>query len=237
MSIKEKLSLILGDDINIEIKRTVLFKSISIKISNKYLFIKAPYLYPHKLLEKFIFKKQTWIKNQFIMQSKIKLFKSKKYSNNEIFLYLGKNYKLKIIICKKNSIIIKDNYLIINLKKKINELKTRKIIRDWLFERSNIYIKEQVNYIAKKNQLNINSIKIKNYKSRWGSCSINGDLSFNWRLIMAPPKIIKYVIIHELMHLKEHNHSPKYWEHVKSLYPNIKDAKKWLIYNGETLNI
>ena len=54
---------------------------------------------------------------------------------------------------------------------------------------------------------------------------------------MAPPKIIEYVIIHELMHIKEHNHSPKYWEHVKLSYPNIKEAKEWLIYNGQTLNI
>ena len=54
---------------------------------------------------------------------------------------------------------------------------------------------------------------------------------------MAPPNIIKYVIIHELMHLKEHNHSPKYWGHVKLLYPNIEEAKNWLIYNGKTLTI
>ena len=54
---------------------------------------------------------------------------------------------------------------------------------------------------------------------------------------MAPPKIIEYVIFHELMHLKEHNHSPKYWDHVKELYPQIKEAKEWLMRNGQTLNI
>ena len=54
---------------------------------------------------------------------------------------------------------------------------------------------------------------------------------------MAPPEIIKYVIVHELVHLIEHNHSTKYWEHVKKIYPNIDEAKKWLIYNGKSLSI
>ena len=91
--------------------------------------------------------------------------------------------------------------------------------------------------MARNNNLKVKSVKIRAYKARWGSCSINGDILFNWRLIMAPPKIIEYVIVHELMHIKEHNHSPKYWEHVKILYPNIKNAKEWLMYKGQTLNI
>ena len=92
-------------------------------------------------------------------------------------------------------------------------------------------------YYAKKNNLNIKSLKVREYKARWGSCSINGDISFNWRLIMAPPQIIEYVIIHELMHIKEHNHSSRFWDLVKSQYPCIKEAKQWLIYNGATLNV
>ena len=100
-----------------------------------------------------------------------------------------------------------------------------------------IYFKKETHNCAKKNHLKINSVKVREYKARWGSCSNKGDISFNWRLIMAPPKIIEYVIIHELMHIKEHNHSPKYWNYVKSLYPNINEAKEWLMYNGQTLNI
>ena len=99
-----------------------------------------------------------------------------------------------------------------------------------------MYFDIKTSFYANKNNLNITSIKVREYKARWGSCSTNGDISFNWRLIMAPPEIIEYVIIHELMHLKEHNHSPKYWKHVKAAYPNIDEAKKWLIYNGKTLN-
>ena len=152
-------------------------------------------------------------------------------------MYLGKNYKLKIIISKKNSVNIEADYLVIKIKNKLSISKIQKIIKKWLIEKSANYFREKTYYFAKKNNLNINSIKVREYKARWGSCSINANITYNWRLIMAPPKIIEYVIIHELMHLKEHNHSAKYWEHVKSLYPNIKDANEWLMYNGQTLNI
>ena len=124
-----------------------------------------------------------------------------------------------------------------NVKNELNILKIKKLLKEWFREKSFIYFQKETHNYAKINKLKINSVKIKEYKARWGSCSNKGDISFNWRLIMAPPKIIEYVIIHELMHIKEHNHSPKYWNYVKSLYPNINEAKEWLIYNGQTLNI
>ena len=228
MSTKEKISLILGENININIKRVIILKSISIKISRNCIHINVPFLLPKKTLEKLIYKKKNWINKQLLIKSKTKLYKIKEYINNEIFLYLGKNYKLKIIISTLYSVDIVGDYLVVNLKNRLSIQKIKRVINQWFRERSAIYFKKQAYYLANKSNLEINSIKVKEYKSRWGSCSINGEITFNWRLIMAPPKIIEYVIIHELMHLKEHNHSQKYWKHVKSLYPNFNDAKEWL---------
>ena len=118
-----------------------------------------------------------------------------------------------------------------------NISKIKRLIRKWLHDQSASYFNKETFYFAEKNKLNLQSVKVREYRARWGSCSTNGDISFNWRLIMAPPHIIEYVIIHELMHIKEHNHSSRFWDLVKSQYPNIKDAKQWLIYNGHTLNI
>jgi len=237
MSSKQQISLILGSDIIIDIKRSIKLKSISINVDKKNVNINVPLFLSQKSIEQLIYKKLSWIKKQLLIQTKTQLFVRKEYVNNEVFLYLGRNYKLKILINKKYSVNIEDNCLVINVKNKLNISKIKKITKEWFHERSCVYLKKQTYYFAKKNDLNINSIKVKEYKARWGSCSNNGDISFNWRLIMAPPKIIEYVIIHELMHLKEYNHSKKYWEYVKFLYPDIKDAKEWLMYNGQTLNI
>ena len=237
MSLKEKISTYFDPSVFINIRRIISLKSISIKVDKKYIDIKVPFLLNNKSIEYFIHKKINWIQKQIDIQTKIKSFKEKKYIDGEKFLYLGKIYRLKIIINNQYSIYIEDSLIIINVKNHYNLSKIRKIIKKWLYERSFDYFNEQTYMIAKKNNLNINSIKIRDYRARWGSCSVKGDISFNWRLIMAPPEIIEYVIVHELMHLKEHNHSPEYWRLVKSLYPDIDKAKNWLMYNGQTLNI
>ena len=81
------------------------------------------------------------------------------------------------------------------------------------------------------------SVNIKDYKSRWGSCSSNGDILYNWRIIIAPHKIIDYVVVHELCHILEHNHSKKYWRHVSNNFHNYVECQNWLKFNGRTLTI
>lgn len=237
MTSKQELGSILGPDIIINIKRVLKLRSISIKIYKKNVNIDAPFFLTKNLIDQLIYKKINWIKKQLVIQEKKFLINKKKYVDGDYFFYLGKKYKLKIIISKKNCANIQDSYLIVNIRNISNTLQIKKNIEKWFREKSLNYFEEQTYYFAKKNNLNVNAIKVREYKARWGSCSTNGDISFNWKLIMAPPWIIQYVIIHELIHIKEHNHSTKYWEHVRSIYPNIKDAKEWLMYNGQNLNI
>ena len=71
-------------------------------------------------------------------------------------------------------------------------------------------------------------IKVRNYKSRWGTCFAKGDITYNWKIIIAPHNVVDYVVIHELCHLLEHNHSLKFWNHVKDHCPSFKEGKSWL---------
>lgn len=237
MSIHQQLSTIIGHDILIDIKRTLTLKAIAIRVKGKRVTIKVPFFINNNLIQQLVNKKLSWIKKQLNIQSKFLPLEKKLYINDEKFLYLGKYYKLKILKNKKYSVNIEGDFLQVRVKNELNILKVKKLLKEWFREKSFIYFKKETYNYAKINNLKINSVKVREYKARWGSCSNKGDISFNWRLIMAPPKIIEYVIIHELIHLKEHNHSPKYWNYVKSLYPNINEAKEWLMYNGQTLNI
>lgn len=80
------------------------------------------------------------------------------------------------------------------------------------------------------------SIAIKDMRSRWGSCSSEGRLNFSWRLICAPPFALDYVAAHEVAHLREMNHSPRFWRHVASCVPGWMEARQWLQRNGSTLH-
>lgn len=99
------------------------------------------------------------------------------------------------------------------------------------------YIPKRVAYYAELLDVTYATISIRDQKTRWGSCSSKGNLSFSWRLILAPPKVLDYVVVHELCHRKEMNHSPRFWALVESIIPDYKIHRKWLKENGEKLAI
>jgi len=89
-------------------------------------------------------------------------------------------------------------------------------------------IPQRVEHYAKLYNINYNKIKITSAKKRWGSCSARGNLNFSWRLVLTPPEIIDYVVIHELCHVVHHNHSKRFWALVAQICPNYKACRKWL---------
>lgn len=94
------------------------------------------------------------------------------------------------------------------------------------------YIPERVAYFAKIMGVNYGRITIRNQKTRWGSCSSKGNLNFNCLLMLTPPEIIDYVVVHELCHRKEMNHSENFWNEVEKVIPDYKDSLQWLKNEG-----
>jgi len=78
---------------------------------------------------------------------------------------------------------------------------------------------------------------VRNQRTRWGSCTTTGVISLNWRLVQAPETVRDYVIYHELMHLREMNHSDRFWRRVEEVYPDWRDAERWLKGNGSLLGL
>ena len=95
----------------------------------------------------------------------------------------------------------------------------------------------QVEYYHHITGGNYTSITIRDQKSRWGSCSSRGTLSFNYRLIFAPPRVLDYVVVHELCHLTHMNHSKDFWNMVASVMPEYKTYKNWLRDHGNALTL
>lgn len=94
---------------------------------------------------------------------------------------------------------------------------------------------DRVTRLAAKLNLNYGRIFIRNQKTRWGSCSTRRNLNFNWRLVTFPPPVMDYVIIHELCHLEEANHSARFWQLVESYCPNYRRHRSWLKEHASAL--
>ena len=83
----------------------------------------------------------------------------------------------------------------------------------------------------------VKHVTVRNQRSRWGSCSANGTISLNWRLVQTPESVRDYIIYHELMHLREMNHSARFWARVAEVCPGWEDAERWLKRNGSLLGL
>ena len=109
-------------------------------------------------------------------------------------------------------------------------------LKDWLKKQARADLSASAHAYADRMGVKISRISIRDTSSRWGSCSSTGALSFSWRLIFAPTWVLDYVAAHEVAHLLEMNHSPKFWAHVEKHCPSTKKARKWLKANGRSLH-
>ncbi|SEQ14488.1 hypothetical protein SAMN03080615_00623 [Amphritea atlantica] len=105
----------------------------------------------------------------------------------------------------------------------------------WYREQAQHYFQQRVAEWSELMKLSPTAIVVRSYKRKWGCCNSRGVVSFNWLLMMAPVRIIDYVIVHELSHLKQMNHSPRFWQEVNRFYPDYAEAKAWLNSHGAGL--
>ncbi|MBR6664056.1 MAG: M48 family metallopeptidase [Alphaproteobacteria bacterium] len=108
-------------------------------------------------------------------------------------------------------------------------------VKDFLHKKFLHHVKEKVALYSKAINKKVSKVTVRNNTSRWGSCSCNASVSFNFYLGYAPESIIDYVVVHELCHLLEMNHSLRFWREVAKLYPSYKEARKWLKVHGSSL--
>jgi predicted metal-dependent hydrolase len=108
-------------------------------------------------------------------------------------------------------------------------------VRDWLKAQARSELSARSHACAARIGRQIARVRIGDPKSRWGSCSAKGGLAYSWRLILAPPEVLDYVVAHEVAHLVEHNHGRRFWALVESLTPATQQAKLWLRRHGNTL--
>lgn len=206
-------------------------RSISLVITREpALVIRAPFRVSEDYIQDLVNRKMTWIQKKLEEMAK-RPKQNKQYINGEEFLFLGKLYRLQITDNLKNIQVLDKLYL---PQKKLP--KARKHIVAWYKKQANEIIVKRTKVLAEKFDFNPSSIRISGAMRRWGSCNSKRRINFSWRLVMTPPEVIDYVIIHELSHLVHLNHSKSFWAKVKAVLPDYKDRIKWLKQNDNLLS-
>jgi len=147
--------------------------------------------------------------------------------------YLGRNYRIEIVDDQREPVYFRNIFFV--SRQAIGQGKH--IFQGWYKGKAQEKIIPRVRQLARDLGVEYRQIKISDSKYRWGSCTINDNLNFNWRLIKAPMFVVDYVIAHELAHLLEPNHTSRFWNIVKTQVTHFDKAKGWLKEHGEILEL
>ncbi|HCC07886.1 MAG TPA: hypothetical protein DEP72_06990 [Clostridiales bacterium] len=232
-----------GKVINYEIvKRKKKNVSITVQAEGKVI-VSLPFSVSAKKIEEIVSSKAEWILNKIeVMKKKSDSIKEKKYISGEKFLYFGDEFDLDIIkddTIKKDAVRINEDKIEIRIKSDFadNQEKVKKELNKWYMVEAKKYINFRVEMCVERLGIRPELVRIKLLKRTWGICTSKGIISLNWRLIMTPVEVMDYVIIHELCHLKHHNHSKDFWSLVGVYMPDYKKKRDWLKHNGGRVNL
>jgi predicted metal-dependent hydrolase len=192
------------------------------------LIVRAPIRVSEKMIREFADSHTLWIEKKQAQARVVISSPAKKFAAGEVFPYLGQSYVLEVVGGQKKALQLDGNF-------KLTEHaqgNAQKAFQDWYRNQARQIIGEHVNLFATRYNFHYGKIRISSARTRWGSCSSTGNLSFAWRLILNPIEVVDYVIIHELVHTVVHNHSKRFWKRVEKILPNYKEYNKWLRKNG-----
>ena len=214
-------------------KRTI---SLNVKIDGTAV-IRVPYRTPVSEIQRFCREKEKWLARKIgELREREKDVRVKTFAAGEIFLFLGEPYPLAI----EDTAGVPEKLDLLSGEFVLSGDKTsqaRNIFIDWYRARAQEYIGIRVEHFKQVLGVSPRGIRISNARCRWGSCSLDDRLYFSWRIMMAPPAVIDYLVVHELAHMKEKNHSRSFWEIVADTIPGYRSERTWLRDNGHILDI
>jgi predicted metal-dependent hydrolase len=227
-----------GQAISYSIKRSTRARLVRLEIRRETgLTVIIPDRYTIERLPLILEKKQNWILKKVSEHCEAQpCYREKVLESGDTVPYLGQ----ELVIEKQQNtgnadgITLKQNRLAVHLR---STRRLNTILEQWYRAQAARVMKKKIDELSHRLGFTYNRLFIRSQKTRWGSCSRKGNISINWKLIMAPEPVIDYVIIHELAHLKEMNHTVRFWGLVAHYCPRYREHKKWLKEHEPNLSI
>ena len=194
--------------------------------------VRAPQRMKEADIRRFIEAKQEWIKRKQA-KAQEEALPPRQFVDGELFWYLGEQVPLRIVTEAEPALVMDGIFKLT----KSAQPQAESVFTAWYREQARKVLTEQVEYFARMHAFKAGKIRISSARTRWGSCSSKETLSFTWRLVMTPLEVIDYVVVHELCHLQEMNHSKAFWARVETILPDYNTRRKWLKVNGEKLRL
>lgn len=227
-----------GHGFVVEVVRTLRARTARLVVDDGAVVIYVPMSLPDERISRLVTDKKRWVKEKLYLHQQAMPVSSKEFVGGEAFPYLGRNYRLKVQAGPFQPVKLKQGWLVVTMPRDaIAPDMIRSALVRWYRVQAQERLTEKVQRYAKLIGVSPIAVGVKTFKSRWGSCSVRGEILFHWKVIMAPHSIVDYVVAHELCHLKHHDHSPAFWKSVERTIPEYLECKQWLKDVGSRFDI
>ena len=210
-------------------------KTIAVEITKEgRVLVRSPLKLARREVLAFVHQNRGWIARKLAQARELQEERTpRRFHEGETFPFLGEQHRLRYVAGGEYLRKVNGEFLL------GAELSARAVdlFRTWYRARAREILEDRVAQFALRMGLTCRSVRITDAKGRWGSCSASGGLNFAWRLVMAPPPVIDYVIVHEISHLAEMNHSRRFWGRVGRTLPDYAQRRKWLRENEHLLTL
>ena len=200
----------------------------------------APIGTPNEVVEQAVASRAKWIIEQLAEFKDVRYQQpAREYVSGESFLYLGRACSLDLQVdpqCRRVKVDLVNQKLVVDTNTD-DPIIVKKALTTWYRKQAKTVLDERVAYHAAKMGRSPAGMTVKDQKKRWGSCTKGNRLIFNFRAVMAPSNAIDYIVVHELCHLKEKGHTPRFWKMLASALPDYEEWKRWLLNNGAKLDV
>lgn len=205
-------------------------KTIALVVqANGELLVRAPQRATKRQISALLEKHADWIvKKQAEVKARQVTKPSRQFVDGEKFFFLGEEYSLEIVNVNKPKLDLSRNFQLA----KSMQSEAKAVFEYWYKKEARHIFNQRIAYYAEKHGFDVKQVKLSSARTRWGSCSSKGYINLTWRLVMMPMPIIDYVVVHELCHLREANHSKAFWAQVAAIMPDYKSRRRWLKENG-----
>ncbi len=210
-------------------------KTLNITVErDRKIIVRAPLNLSLEKIESIVQSKKQWLREKIYHTQKYPIeVKPKEFISGETLMYLGRNYQLLVVDEVIEGIEFNQRFKIA----KDNQVKANEMFKKWYMQQALTKIEPLAKMYANNLGVKFNEFKTSQMKYRWGSCTPNNNIIFNWRIIKAPMYVLEYLVAHELVHLIENNHTPRFWNILSIQVPNYQKAKNWLKVNGHLLEV
>lgn len=163
----------------------------------------------------------------------------REYRNGEGFFYLGRSYRLLLVADQQEDLALKAGRFCLRreLVDQGSIESAQSAFRNFYISRGRPRISERIAYFAPKVGVFVGKLDVRDTGNRWATCSPQGNLAFHWKCMMAPLKIIDYIVVHELCHFHQLDHTNAFWNEVDKVMPDYRERKEWLRVSGASLDI